>query len=330
MKLSVCIPTYNQGSFLRHTILSVVSQELKADEIIVSNDCSTDDTASILKKLSGEISELIVINQPFNLGISKNVDACLRLAKGEFVVRIDSDDLLLPNYTNTLYNLLLEFPAAGYAHAAVREIDSHGNELKIRALNRSKIYQNPDEALLGALKGYRVAANILMFRRKALEDVDYIKCRENFAEDYFLSVAIAEKNWGNVYSGKVLSCYRVWADSGFVRQKRKLAELNGLQEVFSGVLYPAFLKKGWDRKLVENAATGLAARQADCLSWEIYSKAEKKELEGAILKLSDSAKTKLFVWLYKSGFSFLLNLQKLAKRKIIQMIKSGIPAANKN
>jgi glycosyltransferase involved in cell wall biosynthesis len=329
MKLSVCIPTYNQASFVKDTILSIVNQDFMVDEIIVSNDCSTDETALILEELSAQVKELIVINQPFNLGISKNVDACLRLAKGEFVVRIDSDDLLLPDYISTLYQLFLEYPGAGYAHGAVREIDSRGNEIKIRALNRAKVYQEPEEALHAALKGYRVAANILMFRRKALEEVGYIQCKENFAEDYFLSVAIAEKGWGNIYSGEVLSCYRVWTDSGFVRQKRKLAEINGLAEVFKGILFPAFLKKGWNTKLVENAATGFASRQADCLSWEIYSKAEKKELETAILKLSDSPKAKLFIWLYKSGFSFLLNQQKQVKRKIIQMIKSGKPAANK-
>src|SRR5215217_5302959 len=98
MMISVCIPTFNQAPFIEQAIRSAYDQTLKPDEIIVFDDCSTDHTAQIIDALTQEISILKVYRQPINLGISGNVDSCLRAAKGDLIVRLDSDDQLLPHY----------------------------------------------------------------------------------------------------------------------------------------------------------------------------------------------------------------------------------------
>src|SRR5690554_4686932 len=169
MKVSVCIPTYNQSLYLEKAIRSVAMQTLTPCEIIVSDDASTDETPEVLDRLSKEISILKIIRQPVNLGISLNVDACLRAASGDFVVRLDSDDILLPAYIERLVALLEKFPKAGYAHAAVREVDQYDNAVKERRLIRESGYHTEADALKAAISGYRVAANIIMFRREALE-----------------------------------------------------------------------------------------------------------------------------------------------------------------
>ncbi|RYE14874.1 MAG: glycosyltransferase, partial [Rickettsiales bacterium] len=214
MKVSVCIPTYNQSQYLTQAIRSAYDQSLKPLEIIVSDDCSTDDTSEVLTSLSKEIPSLKIILQPVNLGIAKNTDSCLRLAKGDFVIRLDSDDSLSSSYIEKLSNLLLKYPQAGYAHAAVQEIDQHGNFLQKRQLARKSGYQDSIVALKSAVKGYRVSANIIMFRKEALEQVDYITNRPNYVEDYHLSASLASAGFGNVYSNETLAFYRVWIDSG--------------------------------------------------------------------------------------------------------------------
>ena len=82
MKVSVCIPTFNQAAYIEQTIKSCTQQTLKPFEILVSNDCSTDNTLEVLKRLSQEISILKVINQPGNRGMVPNTDAVLRAATG--------------------------------------------------------------------------------------------------------------------------------------------------------------------------------------------------------------------------------------------------------
>jgi glycosyltransferase involved in cell wall biosynthesis len=321
MKVSVCIPTYNQSLYIEQAIQSAAQQSYPPFEIIVSNDCSTDATKEVLDKLSKEISCLKVVNQPVNLGMVPNTDAVLRLAGGEFIVKLDSDDYLHPHYIEKLGNLLLKFPDAGYAHAAVREIDEKGNIKRNRVLARKAGFYSAQRALKDAVYGYQVAANIIMFRRSALTKVGYIKANTNFAEDYYLSAGLAAAGFGNVYLNETLSAYRVWGDAGQVRQRRKLAEIISLRQVFDEVLEPAFKKRNWDLKKLSSSRTNFACRQADCLSWPIYSAAEKKELLVELRKLSSAPKARLFAFVYLSSFSktflFLENL-KLASKKLVK------------
>ena len=302
MKISVSIPTYNQGQYVEKAILSVYNQTLSPDEIIVSNDCSTDNTMEVLEQLKSKVPVLKVINQPVNLGINKNVEACLKAASGEFILRLDSDDFLEPEYIKTVLSLLEEYPEAGYGHANVREIDQYDRQLKNRTLFRSLTFQKADDALKAAVKGYRVAANIVMFRRKALEQVNFMSGRPNFGEDYHLAAHLAAEGWGNVFSPKILSNYRVWVDAGMVRQKRKMSELQGLTSVFEDVITPAFMKRGWSTRSIEKSREDIASAQSDCLGWSLYSEAEINELAEAVLKLSASAKTKRYIWINRNGY----------------------------
>lgn len=329
LTISVCIPTYNQSAYLEKAIRSAFNQTHQPMEIIVCDDCSTDDTRLVLERMVLEIPVLKVFHQPVNVGISKNVDACLRMAKGEFVLRLDSDDLIFPEYLEKVSGLLLNFPEAGYGHVAIQEVDQYDRENKIRQLFRTAVYQNADEALKAAVKGYRVAANIVLFRRSALEKADYIQSEVNFAEDWRLSVNIAAAGYGNVYLNEVLAAYRVWEDVGNVRQHRKLAEIKGINEVFKKSLEPAYLGKGWNPEELELQKADLAAAQSDCLSWDNYSSAEKEEIVVALLQLSSSKKVSTMIWLHRNGFGTILSLYSKAKdalrtfaKKLILSLKS--------
>ena len=324
MKISVCIPTYNQAKYLSGTIQSVLSQTLQPDEIIVSNDCSTDYTKKYLEKLSSRTPLLKIVNQPVNLGMNRNTDVCLRLAKGDFIVKLDSDDKLLPTYLKELNELLIKYPDAGFAHAAVQEIDENDNPTKIRFLARKEEYLNAESSLKMSLTGYRVSANIIMFRRKALEEVGYISSTINFAEDYFLSVVLSNAGYGNVYSQKVLACYRVWSDAGKVRQKRKLAEISGLIQVFNEGIEPAFKARAWNMKAVKKMRKVLAIRHTDSLGWNFFTREEKKALQQEICKLSSERTVKFVIWCYSVGLGPLFNLYNLMWLNTKLRIKSMI------
>ena len=301
MKISVCIPTYNQELYLKKAIDSVLNQTLLPREIIVSNDCSTDNTAGLLNELQKSIPILKIINQPQNLGIARNTDACMRAASGNYIVRLDSDDLLNMKYCECLSNLLDTYPEAGYAHGNVIEIDQHDNTRQERVLFRKKEFQNADEALMAGIKGYKVAANIVMFRKAALEQANYCIGRPDYVEDYHLSVTLSSNGWGNAFSNHFLSYYRVWIDAAKVRQRRKMLEINGLVAVFEQVLSPAFKKRNWNTNLLQKSRKQLAKEQASSLGWDIYSSDEKEELEEAILKLDASPETKKYITVYLSG-----------------------------
>jgi glycosyltransferase involved in cell wall biosynthesis len=322
MKISVCIPTYNQGKYIEQCIRSVLNQTMFPSEIIISNDCSTDNTKEILYQLQSEIKILKVFHQDKNVGITKNVNSCLKKAQGDFIVRIDSDDLLQPYYLENLSSLLNKYPNAGYAHCAIQEIDQNGNYIKDRKLFRHLEFQTGKESLKSSLKGYKVAANILMFKREALLAVNYLQSSYNFAEDFYLATEIATKNWGNVYCDKILACYRVWVDAANTRNKRKLEEIKGMTAVYNDVLLPAFIERGWDVKKVAKAKKRLAINYADCLSWDVYSKQEKDILEKALLELSSTPTVKFTIYAYKKGLWFLFKQYNKIKKQLKSFFKT--------
>ncbi|GAB2580960.1 glycosyltransferase family 2 protein [Spirosoma areae] len=329
MKISVCIATYNQAAYLEQSIKSVFTQTLQPFEVIVSNDCSTDDTKLILDRLSSEYKNLKVIHQPINLGMVKNTNVCLKVATGDYVVKLDSDDYLLPDYIEELSLLLDTYPEAGYAHGSVQEIDGFGKNGTIRTLFRKTGFVDGDTALKSCVKGYKVAANIIMFRRSVLSGANYITSNVDFAEDYYLSAQIAALGFGNVYNEKILSCYRVWADNGNVRQKRKLNEINGLRIIFEEVIQPAFTLKGWNAEITAKARARFANKQSSCLGWTIYSNEEKKELEKAIFQLSNGLITHVYVKIYKLGYGEVIHFYQALLNWLKQIAKSILLSRNK-
>ncbi|NTS39528.1 glycosyltransferase family 2 protein [Flavisolibacter sp. BT320] len=307
-QISVCIPTYNQAHYLKKAVLSAFNQTLKPFEIIVSNDCSTDNTTEVLTALAAEVPILKVIHQSTNVGIATNTDQCLRSATGEYVVRLDSDDYLLTDYIKVVSSYLDKFPEAGYAHAAVQEIDADDNPTRVRRLFRKPGFCSGDEALRAAIYGYKVAANIIMFRREALVKVQYLKGCPDFGEDYYMTAAISAAGYGNVYIDQILCCYRVWVDGKKVRLRRKFNEITGLRKVFEDVLTPAFISRNWDLKKLERQRANFAASHASCLAMDVYSKEEKLTLAKAVAGLSSAPKAKYVTWMYLNNCGSLLKI----------------------
>jgi glycosyltransferase involved in cell wall biosynthesis len=320
-KLSVGIPTYNQAQYLRVSVLSAYSQSCRPAEIVVFDDCSTDTTTQVLEELSQEIKELKVFRQNKNKGIAINKEACLKACTGDYIILLDSDDLLEPNYAETLITLLEQFPEAGYAHGNVQEIDKYGNKTTFRKLYRKETYLNSDEDLKRQLDGMKVAANIILYRKEALVAIDYFNCKANFAEDWFMLCQLSAAGYGNVFSNKVLSFYRVWSDSGQLRQKRKFDEIYGTRLVYDEVLIPAFLDRKWSINSIEKAKAKKAMGHSECLSLNYFTKKEKRDLKEALLKLSDNRLTKVVLYLQEHRTYIILKYFKKLKMDIRNGLK---------
>lgn len=91
--MSVIIPVYNSDAYLRRCIDSVVNQKVKFDyEIIVVNDGSTDSSLDIINEYSLKYKNIINVNQNVNKSLAVARKTGIRVARGNYVMHIDSDD----------------------------------------------------------------------------------------------------------------------------------------------------------------------------------------------------------------------------------------------
>ena len=106
-KVSVILPVYNVGKYLRQSLDSLINQTLKDIEIICVNDGSTDDSYDILEEYKQKDSRIKVIHKE-NKGTGAARNDGLRLAMGECIGFVDPDDWVKPNMFEKLYSLIKE------------------------------------------------------------------------------------------------------------------------------------------------------------------------------------------------------------------------------
>ena len=106
-KVSVILPVYNVGKYLRQSLDSLINQTLKEIEIICVNDGSVDDSYDILEEYKEKDNRIKVIHKE-NKGTGAARNDGLRLATGECIGFVDPDDWVKPNMFERLYSLIKE------------------------------------------------------------------------------------------------------------------------------------------------------------------------------------------------------------------------------
>lgn len=102
VKVSIIMPVYNVEKYLNECLDSIVNQTFEDIEIICINDGSTDNSLAILKSYASQDGRIIIISQE-NTGIGAARNAGMRIANGDYVFFIDSDDFLYPDAIEELY-----------------------------------------------------------------------------------------------------------------------------------------------------------------------------------------------------------------------------------
>jgi glycosyltransferase involved in cell wall biosynthesis len=107
-KVSVCLPVFNGRRFLRAAIETVLAQTHKDFELLIADDCSTDDSLAIAEELAKRDKRIVVWKNPKNLGLFANYNACIERATGEYVKLFAQDDLLIPTNLETHLKIFAE------------------------------------------------------------------------------------------------------------------------------------------------------------------------------------------------------------------------------
>ena len=139
-KVSVLIPVYNAGQYLAQAIDSILSQTFKDWELILINDGSTDNSEAIIGRYDDE--RIYYLKNETNLGLIKTLNKGIDYCHGEYIARMDADDISQPDRFRQQIRFLDKNPAYAMCGTDAAVIDNAGNRTgKIRNLSDNDYLQ---------------------------------------------------------------------------------------------------------------------------------------------------------------------------------------------
>ena len=164
--VSVILATYNGEVFVREQIESIIQQTYPNIEIIIIDDCSTDNTLNILKGIAEEYKICKVISNSENIGYIKNFEKGMALAKGDFIAPADQDDIWLPEKIEILVNSVNEKTNIVYCDSLL--VNFRGESLG-KKLSDIKQLTNFDNCIMFAI-GNSAPGHAMLIKRKVAFD----------------------------------------------------------------------------------------------------------------------------------------------------------------
>ena len=111
-RVSLCLPVRNGQESMRRALDSALAQNFRNLEVVVSDNASDDDTAAILREYAERDARVRVSTNAENVGLIENVNIVLRMARGEFVRLLGSDDWIEPDFLDRCVEVLERQPEA--------------------------------------------------------------------------------------------------------------------------------------------------------------------------------------------------------------------------
>lgn len=129
-KVSIIMPTYNSSGYVREAVDSVLSQTYQNWELVIVDDCSTDDTYKIISQYAAQDNRIVLSRTECNMGAAGARNKALLLSSGRYIAFLDSDDV----WTSNKLELQIQFMQDnGYCFTCTsyNKIDEQGNDLGI-------------------------------------------------------------------------------------------------------------------------------------------------------------------------------------------------------
>ena len=204
-RFSVVIPLYNKENFIANTLQSVLNQTFLDFELLLINDCSTDNSLEVAKKI--EDPRIKLVQHLVNKGLSASRNTGIKIAQSKYIAFLDADDLWKPHFLEKIDFLISNYPDAAL-YATKYEVLAKGNKIithdfKIKDFKNNGIVANYFESNLNQSIYY---PSCLCVRKDVFEDVGYYNEAINFSEDIDFNIR-AHAKYKMAYCDEALVTY---------------------------------------------------------------------------------------------------------------------------
>ncbi len=184
-KVSVIIPTYNRGDFLKSSVNSVLKQTYEDYELIISDDASTDHTRKYVESISD--SRVVYICNKTNRGVAATRNSALKISRGDYIAFLDDDDEWLPEKLSLqVEKIEKSSPDVGGVYTGVSYLDIELGE--ITSVSNPHIRGNILNDILP--ENFLVTSSLLL-RKSCFEKAGLFDERFQFGEDFDMWIRIA-------------------------------------------------------------------------------------------------------------------------------------------
>jgi len=212
--ISIIIPVYNGSRFLEQTIISAIKQTYTDIEILLIEDCSTDNTLEIAEMLSEKFSAITLLKNQKNIGVAKSRNRGIEIAKGEYIAFLDSDDLWQPQKLEKQINLLKK-SNADLCYTAYSFVNEYTQPIK-------KTYLVPEAVTLKKLLSENVIGlSTVLIKKSAVKQT---RMTNKFAhEDYVFWLGLLKNGCKAIGINEPLMQYRL-SDQNRSGNKKRAAQ----------------------------------------------------------------------------------------------------------
>ena len=267
-KVSLIIPIYNSGKYLRECLESAVRQTLRELEIICVDDCSTDGSPDIIREFASQDDRITVITMPKNMGAGLSRKAGVETARGEYIMFLDGDDFLTDDACQEAYDAIyndnsdfLRFGMELYPVEGFAEKDTVRFKNYLRPYKEPILCTRPGEMALCCFVWPRTTHNVCdkIFRMGIVKQAIayYQNERFDFSEDLYLFFLICCFSLSSTVLDKQLYCYHYGA--GITGKNAALATDRFLKAAGSMNIYRLLCKFADERKELTDISDALAA-----------------------------------------------------------------------
>jgi glycosyltransferase involved in cell wall biosynthesis len=233
--VSVITPSFNQGAFLEATIRSVLDQGYPSLEYIIIDGGSTDNSVEIIRAYSDKLTFWC---SEKDSGQSSALNRGLRLAKGEFIGWLNSDDVYYPGSILTCVRQLLDHSDADIVFGNYDYINASGSVVHRR---REIPYDFNTYFWTGTCYHANVAA---LYRKSCFERFGYVREDLHYSMDYELYLRLGYNGCKFLQEDKPLGAYRLHNSSKTVSSyARTLSEAESARKEFFDMMRPSALAR---------------------------------------------------------------------------------------
>lgn len=230
MKISVITPSYNQAQFIERTIESVLNQNYPELEYIIMDGGSTDGTVEILKKYS----DRIIWKSEKDNGQSDAINKGLRIATGDIVTYLNSDDTYEPNAFTKVIKFFQKNPDKKWAYGKCKIIDAADQEIR-KPITLYKNLLLKKYSYTKLLSENFISQPATFWKREIHAKIGFFDENEHFCMDYEFWLRIGKNYPAGVINDYLANFrYHTNSKSGSVNKKQFQDELRIAKEYSQG------------------------------------------------------------------------------------------------